>query len=158
MCALLDSFDIATNALTYLVLFRRYTFAVGQHGFVLPEIDKYVGSLETPYDSADNIPDAILEFRKDHRLFGAPDLHHQRLLGILSCNTAKSDRSYLNLEFFTDLGVRLDTPGFRQKNLVVFGNNLLGNNQLCIGTNIAVFGVNRDAQLAGRADRLLCGR
>ena len=58
---------------------------------------------------------------------GAADMLHQGLLGILRGNSAKTDWSDFDFNFFAHLGIGLDPSGIKNRDLVVFGDNLFRN-------------------------------
>ena len=129
----------------------------GSSASYLPRSTNHVRTVKTPHGAADDVADAVLEFGENQRLLRAADLLHQRLLGVLRGDAAKTGGRDFHFEFLADLGVGLDAAGVEHGNLVVLGNDLLGDDQFGEGPDVAVFLVDVDAQFARRADRLFGG-
>src|SRR5262249_53134799 len=100
---------------------------------------------------------AILKLGKDQLLLGLPDMLHERLFGVLRGNPTEICRGYFNFQFLPNLRIRLDPAGVEQRNLIVFGNDSVTDDELRKGPNVSVFWVNRTTELPGRSDRLLGG-
>ena len=124
---------------------------------MLAQIHEYVRTVEPPDGAADDIAHPVLEFRENKLLFGAPDVLHEGLLGILGRDAAETHRGDFYLDLFARLGLRLDPPGVEHGNLVMLGDDLLGHDQLGKGANIATLLVNHHAQLARWSHCLLGG-
>ena len=157
MRALLDGFDVAADALADLVFLGRNALAVGQQGLVLAQIHDHVRAVEAPHRPADDVADAVLEFRENELLLGPADMLHQGLLGILGGNAAEADRGDFHLDFLAQLRLSLDAPGIEHGNLVMLGNDLLRHDQFGKGANVAGLLVDDHAQFAGRSDGALGG-
>ena len=99
-------------------------------------------------------PTRSLNSRENQRLLRLPDLHHERLLGVLRGDAAKAGGRDFLFDFVADLGVRLDAARVENGDLVVLGNDLFGNDELGERLDVAVFLVNLHAQFARRADGL----
>ena len=88
MWAVLHGLHVTTDALANLIFLGRNALAVGQQRFVFTQIDRDIGSLESAHDTTDDVADSVLKLDENQLLLGPPHLLHQRLLGILSRNTA----------------------------------------------------------------------
>ena len=102
-------------------------------------------------------PTRSLNSVKIKRLLGAADLLHEGLLGILGGDAAEAGRGDFDFDLVAELGVGLDAAGVEHGNLVVLGDDLVGDDELGEGADVAGFGFDGDAQFAGGADGLLGG-
>ena len=156
--ALLDGLDVAADALANLVFLGGHALAVRQQRLVFAQVQNHVRTLKPPHRAADDVADAVLEFGENQRLFRLPDFLHERLLGVLRGDAAETGGRDFLFDFVADLRVGLDAARVEDGNLVVLGNDLVGDDQLGERLDVAVFLVNLHAQFARRADRLLGGR
>src|SRR6185295_8297569 len=116
-----------------------------------------IRTVESPDGAADDIRDAILELREDQRLLGPADLLHQVLLGELGGNATETGRRHLNFNLLTELRIRLDAASIKDGNLVVLGENLIGDHEFGESADVAGLGFDGDAEFAGGADGLFGG-
>ena len=80
---------------------------------------------------------------------------HERLLGILRGDAAEISRGHFHFDFVAKNGIGLDPPGVEDRDLIMFGEDLFGDDQLGVSADIAGLLVYFTAQFTGRADRLL---
>src|SRR5208282_4174306 len=152
-----DRLDVAADALPHLIFLRGHALAVRQQRLVFAQVQYHVRTLKPPHGTADDVPDAVLEFGENERLFRLPDFLHERLLGVLRGNAPEAGRRDFLFDFVADLSAGFEAACVEDGNLIVLGNDLVGDDELGERLDVTVFLVNLDAQFTRRADRLLGG-
>jgi len=84
-------------------------------------------------------PNTVLELGENQLLLGPAELLHQGLLGILGRDSTETNRSDLDLDFISHLGLRLNSASVKNRNLVVLRDDFLGNDELGERLDVAVF-------------------
>ncbi len=77
---------------------------------------------------------------------------HQRLLGVLRGDSAESYGSNFNFQFLANHGFTFDPAGVKNRDLIVFGNHPIRNDQLCKCLDIAVLLVDHHPKFPSRTD------
>jgi len=77
--SILHGLYVATDTLANLIFLGRDTLPIGEQGFIFSEIDRHIGTFETPHDAADDVADAIFELRENQRFLRAAHLLHEAM-------------------------------------------------------------------------------
>ena len=145
--ALFDRLDVTADAFADLVFLGRHALAVGEQRLEFAEVNRDVRPFETADGAADNVAGSVLEL-------GVNELLHERLLGVLRGDAPEVGRSHLHFDFIAKLGVGFEAPGVKERNLVMLGSDLVGDDQLGERSDVAGFWVDGAAQFTGRTDGL----
>ena len=155
--ALLDGLDVAADAFADLVFFGRHALRLGSSASYLPR-----STITSERSNRRTVP-LMMSPTRSLNSVKMSAFSARRICCISACLAyweamrPKSGGRDFDFQFFAHLGIGLDPPGVEDGNLVVLGNDLLGDDQLGEGLDVAVLRVNDDAQFARRADRLLGG-
>ena len=152
--ALFDRLDVTADAFADLVFLSRHALTVGEQRLEFAQVNRDVRTLETTDGATDDVAGPVLELGVNEFLFRAADVLHERLLGVLRGDAPEVGRSHLDFDFIAQLGVGFEAPGVKERNLVMLGSDLVGDDQLGERSDVAGFGVDGAAQFTGRTDRL----
>ena len=155
MRAIFDRLHEAANAFSNLVFLGRHPLAVWQQGFILSQIHRDIGPLETAHRSADDISDPILELRENELLLGSADVLHEGLLGVLRGDPSEVRRSDLHFEFISKLGLGIDPASVKHRDLVMLRKHFFGNHQFGESPDVARLLIDGAPKLASRANGFL---
>src|ERR1041385_2331551 len=154
---LLDSLDVATDALANLVFLGRHALAVREEGLIFAEIDQDIRAIEPPDGATDNVRDAVFEFAENERFFGPANMLHEGLLGVLGRDPPETDRGDFHFDLLADLGISLDAPGVEHRDLVVSRNYTFRNDEFGKSLDITILLVDGYSQFTSRPHRFLGG-